>query len=841
MLANVRSIKNKLDYFYSVCCFHNIELAIITESWLTNEFSASFLNWNNFLFFSECRKDKRGGGVAVWCHNKYNCERIEFTKPENLLSADILALKLSFLSMVILLITIYIPPSENNNTEIETHIIDLIELFQQNSSFDGLFICGDFNRISTFLLEGELNVSNIVTDATRGNATLDKIFLSPCLVGCVLRARCIDPIASSDHNAIVLDPQFTNDKKSSPAVNKVKVYDFRKSNLFSTALFLSSINWSSYFDNKTPSSCVEIFYDCVSFALSLVPFKMVNRTTKDKSWINNTIKTLINDRYKAFYKKDFAKYKSLQNRIRVEIKAAKSNYINYICKKQSIWKAVSEIQGRKSKSKFSQKDVTAITTKLASVYKETSATYIFTDFYSVTDDLSSIPNIVEEVTNNFNIKKAVGIDKVPNKFIRLFSNELITPLSLIVKNIIQTASFPSSLKKGLVVPIPKAGKISTSNFRPITILNGFSRIIEKCIFTFYEATFVNSYGQNQFGFRKGSSTTLALIYALENVRFHLKNPNNIGCLIIAIDLSKAFDCVNHKILVEKIQTHSNHLAKLIYSYLENRSVSVCIDGVIGDSFELERGVPQGSCLGPALFNLYVADLSPRFPTTTLLKYADDITLLIPITEDHDANIITEEILNIETWCEANKMAMNKQKTQMLPIMKKGFNYKNESFAPCTTLKLLGVTLDKNINFTEHFKSVCSIACRNIYILKSLKGICNNSELQTIFTSKICSIIEYSLPVVPKISSDAQLLIQRIYKRCNKLINAESPVRCVTSIRDNYHLRLFNKILSNPSIFASYFPKQSHTGRFILSNVSTQRDLLSFFNYGAKIYNLNLKR
>jgi len=845
ILANVRSINNKSDFFYSVCSSHNIQLAIITETWIKDVSSHAHFNWKGFNFFSANRSNKRGGGVAIWCRQNFHCASFAYNKPESLSLIDILPVKLSLSFIDILLVALYIPPSENNNSEIEVHIIDFIEDIKEQCNFSGIILCGDFNRVSTMLIEGELDISNIVHDATRGDSTLDKIFISPSLTKFIKGVHCIDPIASSDHNAIIVDPLITNSmSKPNSKSPYTSVYDFRMSNLSLSETFFSSINWSLQFETQSISDTVDIFYSLISSALSYIPFKRIKRTEKDKSWMTNTIKLMINERYKAYYQKNFSKYECIQKRIRAEIEKAKANYISDLRKRGNIWKAVAEIEGRKNTNKFSSKDINDITNSLSNIYKENEAQSISPLPKAELSNMSSIKEIVHTNIAKFNIKKAIGTDKIPNKFIHAFAHHLKEPLSIITTNIILSCSFPNSLKEGIVVPIPKAGKLSSSNFRPITILNGFSRIIEKSIFQFYETEFNNSYGANQFGFRKGSSTTLALLYCIEHIRRILKDPFHTGCLLIAIDLSKAFDCVNHNKLVKKLQNKcSTNLAALIQSYLLNRSASVVIDGLQGSSFPLERGVPQGSCLGPALFNIYVSDLDVCHPGTILIKYADDITLLIPLTTKNADNVISDELENVGRWCEANSMKVNNKKTQIMPIMKKGHSYLSGKYATVDSFKLLGVTIDKRLNFLQHFKRVCATACKNIFIIKKLTKICNKDELNCIFLSKVCSIIEYSLPIIPKISSEALQLIHRIYKRCHSIINFSSnvPSRNIQKIRDNLHLRLFKRVLRSPSLFWEFIPKTSHTGRFLLSQISTQRDLLSFFIKGAQLYNLKLKR
>ena len=319
-----------------------------------------------------------------------------------------------------------------------------------------------------------------------------------------------------------------------------------------------------------------------------------------------------------------------------------------------------------------------------------------------------------------------------------------------------------------------------------------------------------------------------------------------GCVVVALDLSKAFDKVNHAILYSKLKsTVPASFTNLIFNYLYQRTVHVKIQNKETDTFYVKNGVPQGSVFGPCLFNLFIADFVPLYNTTEIIKYADDITLIIPYSSDHLDNV-TAEIKHFKMWCSCNKMEVNDDKTQVMPILKRNVMYKySDNFKISTSLKILGITFSKNLHCTQHFNEVCGKASRNIYLLKRLSHICSRKDLYTIYRSKILSIISYGLPLFTNITQSSLDQIKRVNKKCHTIICSDDPCCCDTLdiqlMQKKQILRLIKKLTIINTPLSSLFPNKSKTGRYILPRAKTTRKVKSFIFKACQVFNANFSR
>ena len=216
-----------------------------------------------------------------------------------------------------------------------------------------------------------------------------------------------------------------------------------------------------------------------------------------------------------------------------------------------------------------------------------------------------------------------------------------------------------------VTPIHKAGDPSIfSNYRPISVLPVFSKILERLLHSrlikyFNEKEILTD---SQFGFRKGYSTEIALSYTIDRITSELDNKNNV--IGIFLDFKKTFDTVNHDILLRKLSHYGvrGNANQLLRSYLSQRTQSVILNQVTSDSDSIDCGVPQGSILGPLLFIVYLNDfhnaLTHRFP----LMYADDNIFISGKGIDAMSNQCNLELINISNYIKSNRLSLNIGKT-----------------------------------------------------------------------------------------------------------------------------------------------------------------------------------
>ena len=257
------------------------------------------------------------------------------------------------------------------------------------------------------------------------------------------------------------------------------------------------------------------------------------------------------------------------------------------------------------------------------------------------------------------------------------------------------------------------------------------------------------YGQFQHGFRPGHSTTTAVIHLLETAYSQYDDSANYGTVIISFDMSSAFDCINHEDAARKFCEFQfpKGFTRWLYSYLTDRNFMVRIDDTFSRVRPASRGVPQGSVLGPSIFSVFTSDLSTAHSTSKIIKYADDINIVIPMRRGFNLKSdILSEILGVEEWCVKNKLSLNRDKTSILMCTSNNDALQLElPFSTSHEATILGVTINDKLTWSSHVTKVIKKCNRRFFILRKLKPYVNSEELGIIYSAIIRSVLEYASP------------------------------------------------------------------------------------------------
>ena len=336
----------------------------------------------------------------------------------------------------------------------------------------------------------------------------------------------------------------------------------------------------------------------------------------------------------------------------------------------------------------------------------------FSDYLS-NENSSTIflqPTDKEEIANiisSFNSNKASDPNSIPYRILFLLKNEISRHLADLFNLSFMTGVFPSVLKTAKVIPVfKKDSKLDYSNYRPISLLSNIEKILEKLMYRrLYTFLNNNNIYDLQFGFRKQYSTSLALISITENIRKALDD-GKIGCRV-SVDLQKAFDTVDHQILLAKLNHYgirgvSNDWFK---SYLSNRNQYVSINGYESGLAAINCGVPQSSVLGPLLFLLYINDLNQAIKFCKVHHFADDTNLLCLSNSIKKVNkLINADLKHLVNWLNANKISLNVKKTEIVIFKSKQKKLEGDlkiklcgkRLYPTESVKYLGVKIDTNL-------------------------------------------------------------------------------------------------------------------------------------------------
>ena len=300
------------------------------------------------------------------------------------------------------------------------------------------------------------------------------------------------------------------------------------------------------------------------------------------------------------------------------------------------------------------------------------------------------PIEIINIVNELNSSKSAGFDEISTFLLKCVISYIAEPLSYVLNLALNNGIFPKKMKLAKVCPIFKAGdKSDFSNYRPISLLSSFSKIFEKVIATriisFIEKHSIISL--SQYGFRKKHSTYMAIMKLHEAISEAIDN--NEYCIGIFIDLSKAFDTLNHTILLEKLNYYGIRgcANNLIKNYLQNREQYVQFNNCTSSKKSIEYGVPQGSILGPLLFILYINDIVNVSKVLRFILFADDTNILYSNRNlSQLVHVVNCELDLLSTWFKANKLSLNVKKTNFMLFGHKNYSINITDISIDTTLE-----------------------------------------------------------------------------------------------------------------------------------------------------------
>ena len=391
-------------------------------------------------------------------------------------------------------------------------------------------------------------------------------------------------------------------------------------------------------------------------------------------------------------------------------------------------------------------------------------------------------------------KNSAGIDGISVKLLKKLSPALINPLTLIINQSLVTGIFPNKLKNSQgVVTFKKDDPTIMDNYRPISLLTAISKLFEKVVFSQLYEYFhkKNSFYDSQYGFLKNHSTEYAAIELTDKVLKDI-DEKNIS-LAIFMDLSKAFDTLDHDILIKKLAHYGINGTPLEWftSYLTGRSQYVEIDDVSSNVLSLSTGVPQGSILGPLLFLIYMNDIPYCTKYFNCILYADDTTLsnTIQIPSMSPLNI-NDELAKVYDWLAVNKLSLNVKKTKYVIIH--AINKKIEDVVPdleingtplerIQSFNFLGLLSYENMSWKPHIDLLSNKLAQCAGVLNKLKRFLPIHILRTLYFSIVQSRIMYCI-----------LTWGFDYYRIEKL--QKRFVRIISSSKYNAHSEPLFKIL-----------------------------------------------
>ena len=576
--------------------------------------------------------------------------------------------------------------------------------------------------------------------------------------------------------------------------------------------YLGTLPFGNIYQYTDPQEALLFLSNLLKLAINKhVPIKTKRVKHSDiPAWLSNkTIEAMrIRDTFNK--KTQNEEFKQHRNTVNNMVKKDKKHYFDNMIENKkdtkTIWKAMNNITGSNKKGPKAKIDLdpneindfflnlpkTILTPEVRNHSENFECSTELIQFCQKQspNEKFSIPFItipeVGKLISNLKNTNAVGPDEIPVNLLKIALPHIIEPLTYFYNLCIGKNCFPSQLKEAKVIPLPKSQDTShPKNIRPISLLPILSKPLESHIHKhmYQHLDKYNLLHKYQSGFRPKHSCQTALVKLIDDWLSAINKSEFIGT--VYLDFKKAFDLVNHNILLTKLNQYfpTSQITEFIKSYLTNRSQFVLLNGKKSQKKEITSGVPQGSVLGPLFFLVYINDLPLHLnQQTENTLFADDSSLYTSNKQMSSVNNILQDSLNKTlSWCNRNSMVIHPDKTKCMIIAPRqkqqlhkpvlSLTLGNKNIEQVNEHKLLGVTIDTCLTWNKHIEIMMKKLSRNIFLLYKLRQFVQQKHLHLFFNAHIMSHVNYASTIWDGCSQDTFKKLNALRRRAVKQINS----------------------------------------------------------------------
>ena len=814
---NIRSLVHKVDQLSVILNDENLDILFINESWLNENISTSEICIPGYSCFRYDRPAQRGGGVAVYIKDTVNAicrSDINERHPD----IEMIWLEVEVKSKeckTVLTGTIYRPPS--SSFEYMNNVIDALDAL----STEGLemILLGDLNfnylanstKDSITMLERAYTMTQLIKSPTRTALVKDpetnQLCLTTSLIDVIL-STCPDvhtfatvkPCSLSDHDLIKTQIAFL-------VLRRHRTITYRHYSRFSKDQFRSDIMDSVIFTNvtkmhHTQNAWKQFKAEFDEISTKHAPMRTSRMKIRNKPWVTQDVVKEIYKRNHLYNQAKINKdeismkvYKQQRNKVTSMIRHNKRMYFEHAINsgKNTIWELVNQVCPRRQQSQIKSN----ITANDFGLHFSQTGRKISQSFPSIVTDETSIKGpkcihkfelspvsseSVMQVINALPNKSSNDIIGMDSYLLKIAGDLIIESITHIINLSISQNVFLPEWKIARVTPAYKGqGSYNDmSSYRPISNICHMGKIIEKAV----NAQLVDYLSSNKFitpdqsAYLSGNSTQTSLHRVTDD---WLENYNQ-GAVTMAcfLDIKKCYDSIDNGIMINKLKRYGvlGHSLKWFQQYLTNRSMIIKYNNESSETYHLDIGLPQGSVLGPTLFNIFINDLSQAISNGQLNMYADDALIYVIGDTVSAAKAKLQIAINeASLWYAKNHLKLNEQKCHCMIICKdispqdqpEPILLNGEPLEYVSVTKYLGIYIDNKLNFKLHCEKSAAKVRSKLAALRRMSQFLPQTMLTKMYKSKIEPGSDYGLTIWGYSSAQNKNTMQRLQNMAARIV------------------------------------------------------------------------
>lgn len=847
VVINARSLKsqhmldgNKLcniSRFQELVYSESADLVWVTETWLTKDIENTEILHNEYSIYRNDRESRAGGGVMLAVKSSSFISSREVVD----LKADIEVISTELITnskLKFVICCCYRPPNADHSW------LEKFNSFmaQLSSRHNNIIICGDFNfpklrwnspiaisGADEVMFTEQLNdffLTQVNTLPTRGNNVLDLVITSvPDQIENISKLNQIESGLFTDHDTIVFN--LKTSIKAAPKLNRT-VFDYRRGNIDDLCSALKIVDFHKIIESGVDiNDCWKQWKDTfLGVVTKYIPTKRI-KGRYSPPWMNGNIiheirkKEAVRRKLKSSPSGALrAKFKELRVRVKKLVRESRVSFFNSldgyfksnpkrfwsIFKLNNKQSSVPDMMSMNNDDEPASSHPRTVSTPAAiadlfnnyftSVFscdnlKETSSPPLSPSSDSCQSDFELTTEEVLGTLLKLDTSKATGPDGIPSRILKETAREIAPSLTQLFNRSLSCGEIPDEWKLANIVPVHKKGdKSHVENYRPISLLSIISKVLERCVLRNMRFNLLQLINSSQHGFIPGKSCTTQLLEVFDYIGSLLDGGKQTD--VIYMDMSKAFDKVDHKVLIDKLRNCfgiSGKLLRWFESYLLNRKQRVTVLGATSSAKSVLSGVPQGSILGPILFLLYVNDLPDAVEHSKIASFADDTKLFKQIDSTADASLLQSDLSSLENWSTSSGLVFNQEKckcqriTRKVNAIKQEYTINNKSLVVTKKEKDLGIWITDTLAWSEHTHDRCMKTNKMLgFLRRSSMEITDVKIRRTLYLAIVRSALGYASQVWSPQSIELITRIERIQRRATKYI-LQLPFVCAETYKD----------------------------------------------------------